>query len=791
MTATQSGHVRCLQGRVHIDNTSSSSLLPKLWKAHQRFNGQRSGGGVRDFTRTFMKALRGTLPVPAAGTEGAQALAAYTRVMLALGAQAAPDFFNKASGPFRSDKSLRSVVLQFQKRQAEKVADLSKLPEDEETDADPPVVREHRRKRAEELVSDCDLTLRCVELFAAHEWWPFAALKSANQAAGSYYYTELLKQAVAHVASYVELRILDTEAELIRQLRIQAWTAQSDDHHRYFVSVRPTYVRAEHSGSIRGHAGRLTGRTLAPKYLTWLRENTQLVKWRTPDAEFVDLDDEAKGRVAAAPERKRTAVELAELLRANPELALLDRIHGDFDSDESGFVIRRRGRLLSDNEVNFTTYTEPEAVHHPRGFVFSAPQSMESWKDLQPGGVNTDLWTVSLLLPTEDGGSEWTKVAFHPDKRLQAMYKLERQGKAFCGQYRDPHTNRVRTLSFSGIRLRFSGVRLMQGKIESASVYLDFVVSRSRRKQSSRATKAEWVKPRKADPVQLSRLRLVPQTRVGTVVFDPQSFAWVTCGTVEEGSFVKNGSGFRTRLINPLGQLVDEIRRQERIIRDKKDSSGGMPRGRQFAPKAHERLRNLRDQLRRAGVADVVSFLLGKEVVLKRRGGSTEHARGRLGASVEVVVIASADYEKVFGGQASSLNRQRANYAVATVNELLKRSLEEQGIKVLEVKRYGYSLQCSKCGALGLRYYLSKPRSGPRELVFSPSGNKFACGACATVEVDARYNASSTLLQACTQPEFLLPYRKFRALDSSARSEWTQQQEAVLRPLILKALGLC
>ena len=79
------------QVRVHLE--PRQELLRTLWNAYKAFQGEHEGGGLRDFTRALKLVLR-----TRSDKERAQALSAYTRVILALGAQSGFDPFNKACG---------------------------------------------------------------------------------------------------------------------------------------------------------------------------------------------------------------------------------------------------------------------------------------------------------------------------------------------------------------------------------------------------------------------------------------------------------------------------------------------------------------------------------------------------------------------------------------------------------------------------------------------------------------------------------------------------------------------
>jgi len=823
VAVSQSGSKRMFQGRVHWDGDGKGrELVNKLWNAHRLFNGRRDGGGLRDFCRCLMAALNRKLDIPEGVLEsqakGKRMLAAYVRTILVLGAQAGFDPFSKACGEWRSDISLRKGIKTLSSKTQKQIEKAKK--------------KNLCILALQEQFDDCDMAICCLDLFKEKNWYPFSPLKEKHQTVGSYWFRELAKQAIAHVSSYYELCKLEEQKSRSRKLQIQAWSKQSELHALYLSRYRSLFVKAEQQGKIRGHRGRIVGKKLPNLYFEWLCSRKEFLNWNVQDSkeiEFVKLDEEALANIAAANSSEKAAVKISELFRLNPTLKQLDKIHGDFDKL---FAIRIKGKLMPDEYNNLPTYTEPEGVFHARGIVFTGPQtSPSSWKNLSLGRssqslnivpnpnyilgrgdnlaalartidanrarkkINNNvrrkkLGKVTVKLPTVSGDDSFDQsLSFFPDKRFKRFFDFNEE-KGLSALYKDPHTRNIRKAVFQGIRLRFEDVKLDSlGKILSAKIFLDFVVDLEIEKQNDLAKLAKWKKAGSRSLVNLSSLSLPEGIRIGMVNYDVNNIAWVTVGVWNGKEIIRSKEeGFRSRLIKPRADLRKEISRQEAILSKKKRWSGKYARGQKNALDDHRRLSELKDSRLPQGAADILHFLLGEDVLPKRKGGSTRHDRRKIGEPVNIVIISSPDLIKMFGGLYRKENACRASFAAMSLHAQLVRSSQERGLRVIEPERYGYQFLCDSCGELGVRYHIARPSNRGKKLVFSKNGNKFACPKCKKVEIDSRYNASLNLLHACTNPEFLLPYREFRELTVSEQKSKTRADEQLLKPLISKAL---
>ena len=520
------------------------------------FQGDREGGGLRDFTRALLAALNQKFKVPENIPEAQELLSAYVRVILTLGAQSGFDPFLKACQMWRSNAALKKSIAELQgktQKQLEELKAPKKKAKGKNSDKEEaPEVLEYRKGLIVNRIQDCEQANLCLLAFEAQQWFPFAELKELHSRFGNAWFKQLVSQAISHVSSYRELCLLAETEHLVRKLTMAAWANKSVDHRRY-LEVRPRFVLAEQEGKIRGHRGRIVGRNLPTKYLEWLRENPSLVSWRGSPAELVEFDSEAKENIASARKDKKAAVAIAEFLRLNPELAELDRLHGEYDKQ---FARRVKGKLLPDTLKILPTYTEPEAVFHARGIMFTAPQSASSsWSELSVQSTEkSKLPAVTLRLPNEAGcGNEHLKVYFHPDKRFKRLFGFKSEKGGLSALYRDPRSGILREVLFKGIRLRFEDVRLGTDKeIEHGKVFLDFAISISGKNQKPVAKEAKWKDPRKKDLVQLPRLDLAPGTRVGLVEYSLDGIAWVSVGTWNGSELERHGkTTFRTRFIKP------------------------------------------------------------------------------------------------------------------------------------------------------------------------------------------------------------------------------------------------
>ncbi|MDQ3257613.1 MAG: hypothetical protein M3R15_27630, partial [Acidobacteriota bacterium] len=260
-----------------------------------------------------------------------------------------------------------------------------------------------------------------------------------------------------------------------------AWEAEPE--HQLYMTLRPHFTAFETSVE-----GSLTERRHRwGQYLIWLSQNPKLAAWRGGTAIVHPVGEAGRKHIARASRRRRAQVEAEEFFKTNPELKALDALHGYY---ERKFVRRRKTKKHLDGFDHKPTFTQPDALVHPRWYVFNGPQTKPAgYRKLvlpQNGGVTPSI-ELSLVDidhdKTERHQTIWVKFGFHGDPRMKDIRSVAVKGKIKSGPQRGQTKERAgyeiydgalkiwRPAEIKGARLIFK----MKGKRPRAA-YLFFTI---------------------------------------------------------------------------------------------------------------------------------------------------------------------------------------------------------------------------------------------------------------------------------------------------------------------------
>ncbi|MBA2731433.1 MAG: hypothetical protein H0U54_00935 [Acidobacteria bacterium] len=177
----------------------------------------------------------------------------------------------------------------------------------------------------------------------------------------------VVREAAAYLSSYESL-VRRWEREHERWLEEKA-TWEAEPEHKLYLELRPRFTEFE--TNIGG--GLLTERRHRwGQYLIWLGQNPELAAWRGGPAVINEIEQEGNKRIARAAHKRKAQIEAEEFFKANPELKALDALHGYY---ERKFVRRRKTKKHLDGFDHKPTFTQPDALVHPRWYVFNGPQT--------------------------------------------------------------------------------------------------------------------------------------------------------------------------------------------------------------------------------------------------------------------------------------------------------------------------------------------------------------------------------------------------------------------------------
>jgi hypothetical protein len=289
------------------------------------------------------------------------------------------------------------------------------------------------------------------------------------------------REVVAIISGHDELSGLWEREHSEWLKRKEQWEAEPE--HQRYLALRPRFEEFEQQSG--GKAGKRRGRWHL--YLAWLKQHPELAAWRGGEAEVHDLSKTSLARINRAKPWKRNAVDAEEFWKANPELHALDRLHGYYERE---FVRRRKAKRNPDGFDHRPTFTLPDAVGHPRWFVFNAPQtSPQGYRNLRLPEMPGEAGSIELrLLTGEKNGDRfpdgWVRLHFKADPRLCDFKHVTVQKNATKGSIKGQPTAKnayiftdrqlgvERPAQISGVKLILDNIKLNEDGSLSSAVHI-------------------------------------------------------------------------------------------------------------------------------------------------------------------------------------------------------------------------------------------------------------------------------------------------------------------------------
>ncbi len=616
----------------------------------------------------------------------------------------------------------------------------------------------------------------------------------------------IAREVVAIISGHDELvRLWKQEHDDWLQRKAK-WESEAD--HQRYLTLRPRFEQFEKEAG--GPATKRRERW--HKYLQWLRDNPDLAAWRGAEARVHALSPAATQRIAKARPWKRSRVEAEEFWKANPELKELDRLHGYYERE---FVRRRRNRnnRWVHGFKQRPTFTLPDAVKHPRWFVFNAPQtSPQGYRRLVLPRSEGDIGSLELLLlKGEKHQGEyprgWVLVRFKGDPRLadfrpckvaDVFHKGKNKGEAKekeAFEFRDRQINAVRPAQISGVKLMFKRVRLNDdGGLRSAVPYLVFTCNTEDVPATEAAKRIKWVEGEAiAKSGRRRKTITVPDGLVACAVdFGVRNLGFATLAEYRDGQ----PRVLRSRNIwlaheekegaHPgrwsLGPDLAHLARHKRHIRRLRQMRGRPVLGEKSHVELQDHITHMAEDRFKKGARAIINFALNAAGEKNKSGVSFPRA--------DVLVIES------LGGLLPDAERERGiNRALIEFNrghlvDRIREMAQDVGLRVLTVSPVGTSQVCSRCGALGRRYSIRRsPDTRLPDIHFGPVEKLFACR-CG-YHSNSDHNASVNLhRRLCMGDKAVAAFNEFREKRDIERRQILEVLEGELLPQLRRLHGL-
>lgn len=593
----------------------------------------------------------------------------------------------------------------------------------------------------------------------------------------------------------------------------KAWLARKadwerDPEHQKYLALRHRFgafeIEAAASG---GHTAQQAGRSKVGKrrgrwhlYLAWLKSNPDLAAWRGGPAIVNEPGEEALKRIRRAKPWKTRSVEAEEFWNVNPELKVLDRLHGYYEKE---FVRSRKTKRNEDGFDHRPTFTLPDAVRHPRWFVFNAPQTNPAgYRNLRLPSRPGEAGSVELCLLTGDKADgeypcQWVQVRFKADPRLAAFravlvkYKMnkgknkgqekEKEGYVF----HDRHLRRERPATIGGLKLIFRGIRPKEeGSLESGAAYLVFTCDVESEGLTERAKAIKLMETgEKTKRGKARRKRVLPEGLVSCAVDLGVRHLGFTTLARKEGQTVRVvrsrniGLGLEEKTGKHVGRWsagpdLAHIGQHKRELRQLRRQRGNPVKGEASHTALQEHIDGMSEDRFKKAARAIINFALNTE-------DKVNPAMGQPYPRADVLVLENMEKLIPDAEKERGINRMLVGFNRGNLVKRVEEMAKDVGLRVILVSPMGTSQVCSKCGALGRRYSIRKKEQGAGddgpnpEIHFGLVEKLFACPSCG-YRANADHNASVNLHRRLHEDEGAIE----SYLDYLKKTE-TQRREAL------------
>jgi len=523
----------------------------------------------------------------------------------------------------------------------------------------------------------------------------------------------IVREAAAYLSSYESL-IRRWEREHERWLDEKA-TWEAEPEHQLYLALRPRF--AEFETNIGG--GRLTERRHRwGLYIVWLGQNPELAAWRGGPASINPIEQEGRQRINRAARRRKAQIEAEEFFKANPELKALDALHGYY---ERKFVRHRKTKKHIDGFDHKPTFTQPDALVHPRWYIFNGPQTKPaSYRKLNLPKTDGEAGSLELSLmtggETECHETAWIPFSFNGDRRLSNLRSLAVTSKIKSGPKRGEAKEKVgfefydralkiwRPAEIKGARLIF---KMKENRPRAA--YLFFMVKTQNNAYSDAARNL-----RRSEPEELFQAERSHQTELGpeglvtcAVRIATRDCAYATIAVGVGGTPLilrqrnlwlehTEATGLHVGH-KQKGPTLAHLASHKLELARRRSQMGRIPRGETAHARLRDHIKNMTKDRYRQQSRSIIDFALNVEgTIYQLTGGPYPRADVLLLESMENL-IPKAELERGVNKALVAFNR---GHLVSHLKEVAA----EVGVRVFEINPIGTAQVCSRCGALGRPY---------------------------------------------------------------------------------------
>lgn len=566
---------------------------------------------------------------------------------------------------------------------------------------------------------------------------------------------------------------------------------ETDAENVLYLALRPKFDEFEQA--VGGKTGKRRERWHL--YMDWLRVNPDLASWRGGPSGVVELSDAAKDRIRKARPRRVRTIEAEEFWKANPELAALDKLHGYYERE---FIRRRKSKKHPDRFDHRPTFTLPDAIRHPRWFVFNSPQtSPNGYRELELPDKPGSMGALKLLLltgPLSDGKypNHWVSLRFKSDPRLADFHavsvkRLIRKGKdtgqekaADAYLFLDRQLMLERPAKISGAKLMFKRIKLdAAGNLKSADPYLVFTCDITALPFTVAARALKWVDTGE------KRKKVVIPAGLTTCAVDLgiRHIGFATLAT-KEGDAVRVLRSHNIWIAHEeekgrhpgrwsAGPELGHISAHKRELRGLRRQRGKPILGEDSHVELQNHVTDMASDRFKKAAREIVNFALNIE-------GKVSKSTGQPYPRADVLIVENLANLLPDAERERGINRALIEFNRGHLVDRIQEVADDCGLRVILISPVGTSQVCSRCGALGRRYCIRKGPDRLSDIHFGFVESLFACPECG-YRANSDHNASVNLNRRFVFGESAIAgFRAWQQLSKPARLQRLPAIEASL-----------
>lgn len=566
------------------------------------------------------------------------------------------------------------------------------------------------------------------------------------------------------------------------------------------------------------------------KYLEFFKANPDLLNWRgaEPGGTIVEYSDDDHSEIKKAGSRERSGLKIRLFFKNNPELGILQKTHRHYAQN---FAPKRfkRGRIWieTDGFDRPPTFTLPDAVLHPRWLWLNGEQTTPTGYRIETLPSGNRAGKIKIQLLDTGGKTYWKTFTVRGDTRFEYLIselievkkksrtkaadvdslpenvdnpdthdKKTKMVKKKSWFYTDKHLGEVFEADLKSTRLRFD-INHRTGQPQSA--YLDFSIKRESREPSEAARNVAFVPIKESNLSKFdlpedateenSKSNLPKRMKLPdhiTVAFIHLGITSAAYGCIATGRMGTEPTILNTRKLwlshfdENTGKWKGEPKLKKILAdrqkqREKMRSRFRLTRGEKFDIELTRHIRKMEEDRYKKTARRIIDYARNTDNL--RLSGTDLPL-----PAADIIIIGDFSDVKQKKENSRFLNELISIWKRPEILALAKDLGREAGIPIYSKSSWGGSRVCSKCGALGKRFLITK-QSGEKntnqKIVFSKIGRNFFCPDCG-YQQNVEINAVINLAKSTFNDNWMRQVQDFAQKDRKEQANWHKETEEKL-----------